>query len=365
LRREQVKRYARRSYARTNIVQESHKAKHRVTIAFHRKDSQSMTDWSLSRFAKSSRRLRAILACLIGVVLVLITAAVVEPVKVIPDPTIRAVLEVLREFIREIGFALVVAVIIWSVFEYFAREENEALWKQRVEEITTNVFYAMHRRNFPTNYITVANDIILKPSFIRSGWFLHYSLRDSTFKHNGTSIDFVEVTCVSHFEVTNIDENMAQFPLRVSLPNPADPSLKPKVGVSNVLVWREGRREDVALSDADVSFRKQMDDNVVNPVFHAGFIDVHPKQKIEVSVTFTLAKQFDDTELIQTLYPTDSLRITISDHGPTKRFIRARSIHPDALEIETPVHATGTYQARINRYLLPHHGFIFWWGSIR
>jgi hypothetical protein len=74
-----------------------------------------------------------------------------------------------------------------------------------------------------------------------------------------------------------------------------------------------------------------------------------------------MAKEEEDTELLQTRYPTDSLSVTIFDHGPTRRIVRARSIHLGDLRDDTPKEANGCYNFTLDRYFLPHQGFAIWW----
>ena len=79
--------------------------------------------WDLSSFAASARRLRAVATLLIGLTLIL----------------------------QEVGFALVVAIVIWTVFEYFSRTENEAIWKERIDSTAQNMLYAVLRKDLPSD----------------------------------------------------------------------------------------------------------------------------------------------------------------------------------------------------------------------
>ena len=46
---------------------------------------------------------------------------------------------------HEVGFAFLVAVIIWSVFELSTRLDDETRWHSRVQVISKNVFMAVFR----------------------------------------------------------------------------------------------------------------------------------------------------------------------------------------------------------------------------
>jgi hypothetical protein len=147
----------------------------------------------------------------------------------------------------------------------------------------------------------------------------------------------------------------------VSLPNPLHSGLKEKVGVSGIIIWRAGKREDLELATAERHFRKKLQIDSFQVRFSAGSLALQPGEKIEIALTFTLAKQAEDAEVLQGAYPSDTLRISIVDHGQTRRLIGARAIHPDELEHISPAGADNTHQFRINRYMLPHHGAVIWW----
>jgi hypothetical protein len=311
--------------------------------------------WSLPQFAKSSRRLRAIATFLFGTMLVFLSYYLDNVRRYNSTSTDNSAFEIAIIALREIGFALVVAVIIWLVFEYFARAENEAMWRERVLEITSNVFYAVHGVSLPADYISFANEVILSAKLIRKGWDVHYVLRDSTFKDESTTINFVELTCVSRYKIVNISNSSWVYPLKITLPLPANPKLQNTVGVSGILLWQRGKKLTARLT-------KQVSHGCIAEVtYHAGDVIIYPEEEIEVAITFTLVKNLDDTEVVQTLYPTDSLRLAIVDQGSSDRLIGAKSIHVDTLENDTPDGAGNTRQYRINRYLLPHNGIIFWW----
>lgn len=323
-----------------------------------------MKTWSLARFAASSRQLRAILTCVVGICLVLSTGYWDLLVHSIEIPIVRTTLEVFRDFAREVGFALVVAVVIWTVFEYFARAENEALWDERMRDLASNVFYSATGRDFPIQYHAIASEIAFHLSFMRSGWTLHYSIRDAEIENDGECVPFVSVTCTSKFEIANITSEVREFPCRVGLPIPPAKFLRDHVAVLGYVVWKDGVRSEFDLQEAQRHFTSRQDDDGATEFFSLGAMQLKPREKLEVSISFKLAKLPNDTELVQTVYPSDSLRISIEDHGPKKRKIGACSIHPDNLETVAAVALEGSYHYRISRYLLPHNGAAFWWNSI-
>ena len=86
-----------------------------------------------------------------------------------------------RDLFHEIGFALIVAVVIWTIFEFFTRAEHEKRWAQHTQDIAKGVFFGVFRRNFPDEYIKEAHNLVLDHRFIRFGLNVTYTLVDDTF----------------------------------------------------------------------------------------------------------------------------------------------------------------------------------------
>src|SRR5690606_11582625 len=88
-------------------------------------------------------------------------------------------------------------------------------------------------------------------------------------------------------------------------------------------------------------------------------VELEPGERVEVEMRYVMAREEEDSESFETLYPSDSIRLMIVDRGPTARRVGASSHHP--MELEDQTMDGGPYQFRLNRYLLPHQGFSIWW----
>src|SRR4051812_34605439 len=71
--------------------------------------------------------------------------------------------------IKEIGFALIVALTIWAMWEYFSLAESEDQWNERIERVAKSVFFSVFKRNFPEQLIQEANLLLLEQNFVRTG----------------------------------------------------------------------------------------------------------------------------------------------------------------------------------------------------
>lgn len=293
----------------------------------------------------------------------LIIAIIIAFLLILLSSTVLHDIPIIKDLFHETGFALLVAVTIWGTFEFFKHEESEEQWNARIEKIARNVFLGVFRRNFPPEFIKEANLLVLDHSFIRKGLHLTYTLQDDTYTDRaGHPQRYIRFTAIARFTIQNISDKRTSFPVQIGLPNPLIDELKQKCRVHKIIVKSNGNEEDKNLSDSEEKFRKDIcDDNKHHVPFSIESVCLEPEAEAEVIIHYTMAKELDDTEIFQTLYPTDSVIITIVDRCPNQRIIRARSIHTSQLEDDTSAEATGTYNYSLKKYLLPHQGFAIWW----
>jgi hypothetical protein len=155
--------------------------------------------WSMSG------RLRAALAAAIAVIILLLHEKVPYPWA--------------KDLLHEVGFALLVAVFIWVVFDYFSHTDQEARWRARIEQITSEVFYGVLRRNLPKELLAEANTLILNQMFIRKGMSLEYILEDDTYTDEaGNENRFTKVSAAIRYVIVNVSDSQQKFPVAVMLP---------------------------------------------------------------------------------------------------------------------------------------------------
>lgn len=117
---------------------------------------------------------------------------------------------------HEAGFALIVALVIWGMFEFFSQVEKDDIWNDRIEKIAKNVFFGVFRRNFPPDLIKEATELLLEQTFIRSGLHATYVLRDDKYRDSaGNDMSYVRLETVARFKIRNVTNMNAQYPIRI------------------------------------------------------------------------------------------------------------------------------------------------------
>jgi hypothetical protein len=306
--------------------------------------------------------LRTGFALVASLLLILIAQYAFEPPAPGHHPQFYALL------MREVGFALLVAILIWTVFEFFSAEEMEQKWNHRVETMTKNVFFGVLGKNLPRDLVEEAHTLLLDQTFIRSGFHVNYVLTDDTYKRpDGTDAPYLKLEAVVRYKVLNITGAPAELPVQIGLPNPLVQALKEKCGVDKLTIKQNGKSENIDLAIGEAAFRASLQDQSAHhATFKGPTITIMPNQKVPTEIVwhYVMAKEEEDNELGTTFLPMDSLSITIVDRNPGKRTVKARAIHPTDLEDDTSAASQGTYNFRLNRYVLPHQGFVVWWKKL-
>jgi hypothetical protein len=268
--------------------------------------------------------------------------------------------------VQEVGFALIVAFVIWAAWEVFKQAETEDQWNARIERVAKSVFFGVLKRNFPEELIQEATLLLLERDFIRTGSSHLFTLRDDKFiRQDGKETPCVILEVLARFKIKNVANETRDYPLRVGLPNPLHSGLKEKCKVRQVQVRLP--REELKgrlLKDAEQKFRTELDDprNKKDTIFfELELVKIHPGEEIEIIWNYAIPKEAEDAEVVQFTQATDAAVISVVDLGGDKRTVRAKSIHRCELENVGSESPKGTYSYRLDRFFLPRQGFHIWW----
>jgi hypothetical protein len=295
----------------------------------------------------------AVIAILLGAVLLLLSYHVL-PAEEYPF---------LHDFTHEVGFALLVAVVIFFAFQVFSEAETDERWIARIESMSRNVFLGVFKRNLPKEYIEEALRLVVEHTFVRLSVNFTYTLADAQYKNrSGQDENFVLFHSVARYKMKNITESSQVMPIRLALPNPLIDELKPFCKVNRVTVVQAAIERDLDITAESAAFAERLRNDAETQIwFKAGELTIQSEESVEVILNYTMAKEEEDTEIFTTRTPTEKVNITILDRAPEKRVVQALSIHRAGLRNNTPAGADGTYNYSLDHYLLPLQGFSVWW----
>lgn len=281
--------------------------------------------------------------------------------------------------VKEVGFAMMISFIIWGLFEAQISSETEEAWSKRIEKVSESVFQAVLRKNLPKELLDEVNNLILDISLIRRDMQVTYTISDLKIGNEDPCFEAVSVKSTMDFCMQNISSDVVEWPVKVLLPNPVDPRLKAHVKVLEVSVRKGGESIKIDFAAAQEKFRAALDEADSRPhiPFDAGDVSLNAGEECEFSATYIMVKECEDSELLQTLYPTKSLRVTVFDSDPDgRRTLFAESVHRTELEPFASHEETrddGAKDApetvsfptarifKIPGYVLPHQGVLIWW----
>jgi hypothetical protein len=272
-----------------------------------------------------------------------------------------------HEILFEIGIAFLVSLIIWSAFELYRAEVAESEWKERMEAATKNVFYAVLRKELPTQLINTAQKLAFNNPLIRSDFSVKYTLWDRHYVENGQQVDFVLLEAEVSFAMKNVGLDSTDFKPGLGLPDPVHPRLKEQVTVHQMEVRRSQSSTPVeinfgAAQERFVSLRDSASGTGASGTeipFAADNVSVKSMESIFVSARYTMAKSPEDAELLQTGAPSDGIRVVVVNKSRRNLEIFARAVHPEPLERQTGT--DGSKVLQIKGYLVPHQGVLVWW----
>ena len=265
---------------------------------------------------------------------------------------------------HEIGFALIVAVVIWVTFEVFSQSAAERRWHSRMEDIAQSVFMGVFKRRLPEELITEVSELIFDNMFIRDRIDIIFTITDHDFvNRSGEKQKFVCLNALSTIVQRNVNHKHSPLQITIGLPNPLIDELKPYCKINSCKVLINGKVVTTLKPDrAEIGFRRDLEnDKNFSPAYNLGEVSVPPNGKVEISWDYTMPKEEEDTEVFQTMMPLRELNLTIIDTAPKRRVVRARSIHRLELDNRTSLAVQGTYSYSMANYLLPHQGFSLWW----
>lgn len=266
--------------------------------------------------------------------------------------------------VKEVGFALLVGLVIWIVFEFFKQEESEERWNARIDNMQKSVFFGVFRRNFPTDLMSEANLLLLDQHFIRSRFHVLYTLNDETYSKNGESLPCVLLESVQQFKIKNVSADKQSLRIRAGLPNPSVYELKQKCRVRSVQLRREGGTlEKLPIETAQAKFQEAIAkaESGHNVPFELSPITVARDEEVELVWDVVMAKEEEDNEIMTFNYATESLGLTIVDQGSEKRQIGARSIHRQDLVTLSRDPEKGSFTYAVDHFFLPRQGYVLWW----
>ncbi len=259
-------------------------------------------------------------------------------------------LTTLSEFLRELSFSMFIAFALIATVEAESRRELSSQVTNDLERIKENVFSATFRRSFPAAILDEIEHLVFKQNFIRLDHEIHYALNIECVQVNGEEKKTVRLHMTSRSTVQNVSSQPQDFLISLQSENPPFPALKDKLELKLLGVQVEGEARSCPsleiINDSDSKYGKHL------------VKSIPPGKSLSIELSMTSFKVMNDYEVWRTIYPTSSLRVSVT--YPTEAFkFGANALHRESLSaLSTGVNAMSY---KIEGAMLPHQGLVFWW----
>ncbi len=256
--------------------------------------------------------------------------------------------------LREVGFASLIALILAVFIEQSSRARMEAAASKRQQEISENVFRGIFETDIPKVMVDEVVDSILKAKIIRLEHAATYVADDKEIEIEGSRHSYVKLRIASLYTLKNVSRDEVQVPVTIMFPVHSQPVLRDLASLElisiddHVLTTEEIQEGDSALPNTEYEQRYQW----FRPVASGGTLTVRS--------TFTLIKEISDNEVWTSLYPSLTMRLSVTMNCRNMEF-GADALNRGTLKKVAGQGSTGHHGWELARPVLPYQGIIFWW----
>lgn len=244
--------------------------------------------------------------------------------------------------LKELGFALIVALFLVGTIEKFTRERHEAAAEATMNEINKNLFYAIFKRYIPEKVFEEVEKAVMESNVFRTAHQLNYTIE---------RLADDKVTCIAQtsYQLVSVLDEARDHKIVVSLEMPIELADKElcfieRLEVGGVVLERNDLRQYVTNSDQHIT--------VTYPYRIEG------RATVRVSTHSRLVKKMTDVELWASRIPSDGLELTVSTPDRNLK-VCAHANHSEKL---MQVMANGsTSKWTLQHGIFPYQSIMFWW----
>ena len=256
--------------------------------------------------------------------------------------------------LREVGFASLIALILAVFIEQSSRARMEAAASKRQQEISENVFRGIFENDIPKIMVNEVVDTILKAKIIRLEHAATYVVDDEEIEIEGNRYRYVKLGVSSSYTLKNVSREEVQAPITIMFPIHRQPELRDLATLEtisingHILTTEEMQEGDSALPNTEYEKRYQW------------FRPVASGESMIVRSTYTLIKEISDNEVWTSLYPSLTMRLSVTMNCRNMEF-GADALHRGTLQKVAGQGSTGHHSWELTRPVLPYQGLVFWW----
>jgi len=257
-------------------------------------------------------------------------------------------------FLREIGFACFIALVVGFFVERGARHEQAFEAERRQTAIAESVFKGVFATSVPRELVDLAVSAVLRARVVRLSHKNTYTLTGRCHDAGSEPVEYVEFKVTSAYEVRNVSDEEVPFEIRLSFPLPADGRLSALARLLSLTVG--GDKYDAARLEAG-------DAAVPDTAYDKRFAwkrPLAPGETLSIRSEYMMAKEFSDSELWVSVLPNLKMELAMTVNIPDLEF-GVRGILPGDVRKVSGTGHDGHHVWEVTSPCLAHQGMSVWW----
>lgn len=269
--------------------------------------------------------------------------------------------------LQAVGLTIVAAVFISSTVDrrtrsYFFRE-----LARKTEILGSNVLLGMFESRHHPRLFSMVKEHVFEKKILRRNIDINYTLVDLDEDFSGTRLNgerFLKVDVILSTITENINvartenQGVIKHQIWLGLPNPILDELKKHVRVNSFRVGEwilDANHIDRINRDLQTCLQ---DDTKNDAPVHIADVDLQPGQTVTVSGSYTMVKEFQDTEVFRSKEIAENIHLTVVNKSTEDLSIRARSLAHGTLHHSA---SPSAQQWKLDELSLPLQGIMVWW----
>lgn len=262
-------------------------------------------------------------------------------------------------FLKELGFALIIAFVISIGIEKYARERQQEAVDHHIQRIKRSIFEGVYGTRQEPELVKLLEDVVFENAFFRTGYEVHIDMEhietDMQRQSNDTLVK-LKIDC--RFYVHNRTEEERDFVFKVKLEKPYDPTLR---GVVSMTALKLG---DYHLNDKNIREADDCLEDNEDFKMYSWKRRTLPNEALYVQAKYVIVKYARDAMPWYVFGPCDGFRLLV--HHPKNIVVYGLHAHPcdDGVRKEGGGLEDSVFELQIDKPLLPNHGAFIWWSLI-
>jgi hypothetical protein len=273
----------------------------------------------------------------------------------------------LAETLQALGLTMLAAVFISSTVDRRTRGYFFDELARKTEALGSNVLLGMFETRHHPRLFSLVKEHIFEKKIIRRNIDINYTLTDLDIDLSNTrlaaekylAVDVIISTVSENINVAQTGtKGIVELPIRLGLPNPILPELKPFVKVNSFRIGDVTLPAD-RIAEINEDLQKQLvDDRLVDAPVNIGSVPMMPGEQVTVSGSYTMVKELQDTEVFRSNEIAENIHLTVVSKSRDDLVIQARSLAHGKLYGQVSPTAQ---QWKLDDLSLPLQGIMVWW----